>query len=124
VLWLHRMPLWKLLKMSREILSTWRELADEERERVREEADHVRRLMGELTHLAGPLGKRIATEAAPDEPRDIKTVSAELLHAVTQLGGAIGPGAVEATRRNSPRGLRAAGKLGSLGAREARKRWS
>jgi hypothetical protein len=157
------MPLWKLLKMSREILSTWRGLADEERERVREEADRVRRLMAELARHAGPLGKRITAEGeadkleqdadqpasprdrppatelgglgvhsnvadqaagSPETPRDIKAVSAELLHAVTQLGSAIGPGAVEAAKRNSPRSLRTAAKLSSLGARKARKRWS
>jgi hypothetical protein len=116
------MPLWKLLKMSREMLATWSGLGEEERERVRGEADRVRVLVRELTRLAGPLASG-ATDSS-EAPRDLKTVSAELLRAVTQLGAAIGPGAVEAARRNSPRALRAATKLGSLGAREVRKRWS
>jgi hypothetical protein len=116
------MPLWKLLKLSREMLSTWGGLAEEERERVRGEADRVRGLVSELTHLAGSLGGGATVSA--EVPRDLKTVSAELLDAVRQLASAIGPGAVEAARRNSPRALRAAVKLGSLGAREARKRWS
>lgn len=143
--------LWALIKVSREVLSTWGDLADEEKERVRAEADHVRRLVGELASLHGPLATRIAAELAehgfelPDEhesavlelnggqacqaavssqgSRDVKLVSTEISQAVTALGTAMGPKAYEAARRHSPRSLRIAAKVGLFGARRAQKRW-
>jgi hypothetical protein len=64
------MPLWKLLKLSREMLSTWGGLADEERERVRGEATRIRGLVAELAHLAGPFAGGAA--ATGEAGRDIK----------------------------------------------------
>lgn len=114
-----------LLKLAREARKRWSALPPAEREALRDDADRVRALAADLTRAVSRRGATPGSDEGKPEDADnggVSTIATELTSALSALSLAIGSGAVELAKDNSPRSVRVGTRVAKFGLARAKRR--